>query len=125
MQVKRARGFAVVELLLACLVLSILVAVIIMAISNADDNGAAKACRTEARAFAVAAKAYHKGHENKAWPDDHADTSVQRTADALALSGQRVSLQYLDGAQRVPSNGNHGWSYDFQYHTTNSLGCGS
>src|SRR5262249_30267002 len=48
-------GFALVEILLAMLVLSILVAVVVMAIWNVNDKGAsARACRTEARSFAAA-----------------------------------------------------------------------
>ena len=119
------RGFAVVEVLLALVVVSILVAVLLMAIANVDDNGVGKSCRTEAREFDAAVRQYHKDHDNKAWPDDHSNGSVQLTADALVLDHSRPSLKHLDGAQRVPSTNQRGWTYDFKNHTTNSLGCGS
>jgi competence protein ComGC len=124
-QVKRSiRGFALVEILLALLALSILVAIAVMAVANTNGHGVDKSCRTEAHDFDVAVRAFHRDHDNKDWPDDHADGSVQLTADALVRDGSRPSLTHLDGAQRVPSNNNRGWTYDFRTHTTNELGCG-
>jgi competence protein ComGC len=129
MQVARSvRGFAVVEMLLAAVIISIVAAVAIMAVANANEDGhGGKSCRTEAREFQVAVQSYHKRHENKAYPDDHANGSVQLTSDALQLTGDLdgPALTHLDGAQRVPSTNKRGWTYDFKTHTTNSLGCSS
>jgi competence protein ComGC len=122
-----ARGFALVEILLAGLVVSILVAVLVMAIANVNDDGsAARSCRSEAREFAVAVQSYHVKHENRAWPDDHVNGSVQLTSDALVFTGELrgPTMKYLAGPQRVPSTSKPGWTYDFKTHTTNSLSCG-
>jgi competence protein ComGC len=124
---RSTRGFALVELLLAALVLSILVAVIVMTIANINNDGSSpRACRTEAREFAVAAQSYHKRHDNRAWPDDHTNESVELTNAALVFTGElpKGHLRYLDGSQRSPASSSKGWTYDFKAHTTNALGCG-
>ena len=79
-------GFTLIELLIVIVVLGILAAVVIFALSGVTGSSAQSACNSDAKSVEVAVEAYHTS--NDAWP---------------AASGSLVST-YL---RTWPSNGSH------------------
>jgi hypothetical protein len=120
------RGIAFVEILIGLLVAAIVVGAAIMLLEPPDRAAAVKACQSEAHTFDQAVSVYHFRHGGRAWPDTNAHGSVQAVSIALELGGglgAKDPLAHLDGLQRVPPTGAHGWTYDFERHATNASGC--
>ena len=122
----RDRGFAFVEIVLALVVVAIVGAVVIMAVSKPSHHNAMVSCQKEAAAFADAVHVYHEKHENTAWPDTNAKGSMYAVSLALTIGSNLDSknpLAHLDGSQQKPVTLKHGWTYDFTNHTVDASGC--
>ncbi len=122
----RERGFAFVEIAIGLVILAMVAAIVIMAMSKPNHDGAVFSCQKEGAAFADAVSVYHQKHDNKAWPDTNANGSVYATSLALTIGSNLDSkdpVKYLDGSQQKPVTLAHGWTYDFKNHTVDTSGC--
>ncbi len=120
------RGFVLVEVLIAILVLSILAAVVVMIVSPSDNKNAAKQCISDALTFQDAVHVAHERSAAKKWPDEQAN-SVEAVALALALEAGYTgdAQRHLDGSQRRPVTAYKGWKYNFATHTVDTTNCGA
>jgi hypothetical protein len=122
-------GFALVEICLAVLAVSIVAAVVVMALIP-PGGSRAQECRLQARLFGAAVTRYHDQHD-QAWPPDggpQVEPTVHRVAVTLIQDGQlrgnRDPISHLHGSQRRPIELSKGWTYDFERHVVTDDGCG-
>ena len=59
-----AKGFTLIELLVVIVILGILAAVVVFAVSGIQDKGKASACKVEARTVKTAVEAYNAQWDN-------------------------------------------------------------
>ena len=64
-------GFTLIELLIVIVVLGILAAVVIFALSGVTQSSAISACNADAKSVEVAAEAFHT--QTSGWPQAHSD----------------------------------------------------
>ena len=72
-----AKGFTLIELLVVIVILGILAAVVIFAVSGITDRGQASACKAEAASVRTAVEAYDA--QNSAARPSPARTSTRRS----------------------------------------------
>jgi type II secretory pathway pseudopilin PulG len=134
MPMKRHDGFAIVEVLIGLLVLSIVVAVVLMTLLPSNHKGATAQCKADARAIASAVKVYNERHHEKTWPDLDTSSKVPQRLPLIVIAtnlqyfgGLDMSdpLRHLDGSQRIPVSQAHGWKYVYETHTTDATNCGT
>jgi len=63
-----AKGFTLIELLVVIVILGILAAVVVFAVSGIQDRGQESACRTDARTLRTAVEAYRAENSPTAVP---------------------------------------------------------
>jgi type II secretory pathway pseudopilin PulG len=125
-------GFAIVEVLVLALILSILAAIVIMvAWPSSKTHASARQqaarlkthieCVADATTFQRAVELAH--NKTHAWPDDVANVAAL-DVKLHGLLGSGNALRHLDGSQRVPPTRAKGWTYDFRKHVVDVGNCG-
>ena len=92
-----AKGFTLIELLVVIVILGILAAVVVFAVSGITDKGTVSACKTEKRTLITAAEAYFA--QNGSYP---ADPSVLSSAGFLDKSGTPSYWNFSGGSGTTP-----------------------
>jgi general secretion pathway protein G len=103
-------GFTLIELLIVIVVLGILAAVVIFALSGVQGQSKQSACNADAKSVEVAAEAMHTQTGN--WPTQVSDLvpTYLRTAPSttngytIATSGGTVTVNGLDFDKQVQGN---------------------
>ncbi len=125
----KARGFALVEVLVALVIVAIVTGVVLLVVNTVTYDASASQCRTEARGFQNAVHRYYERHNPHEWPPSGKTNSVLAVTLALRLQGDldgsslAASIGHLDGSQRTPVDTVKGWTYDFDRHTTDDAAC--
>ncbi len=123
------RGFALVEALVALVVVAILVGVAILVVDTVGYDPSAAACRREAARFEKAVAHYHARDNKSAWPPRGQGATVLGTAATLRAGGDLDvaslgdAVAHLDASQRVDGVTRRGWTYDFETHHTDAARC--
>ncbi len=103
-----AKGFTLIELLVVIVILGILAAVVVFAVSGITDRGQTSACKTEKRTLRTAAEAY-VAQEDPTTAKDEGDlvtanflseTPTLYTAD-IAAGTQKVTVTPVPGGKCV------------------------
>jgi prepilin-type N-terminal cleavage/methylation domain-containing protein len=123
----RDRGFAFVEVALGLVILAIIASIVIMAMSKPGHVNAVTGCQHEAVAVADAVHVYHERHGGgkTAWPSNAHHDMGEVQESLLGFSNLSHGFRYLDGSQHHPVTQAHGWTYNFNTHTVDELGCES
>jgi len=91
---KRTDGFTLIELLVVVLILGILSAIVVVAVSNARANAVVSACKADVVQVAKAAQQYYV--DNGSWPASESKL-VDPTGDTVNKGGVKY-LNKLPGA---------------------------
>jgi prepilin-type N-terminal cleavage/methylation domain-containing protein len=99
-----AKGFTLIELLVVIVILGILAAVVVFAVSGIQDKGQKSACLTEARTVRTAQESYY----------------AQSGSYALSLSGSPLIPKYLSKAPTLVKlgSGNTAQNLDLEWDGT-------
>jgi len=92
-----AKGFTLIELLVVIVILGILAAVVVFAVSGIQDRGQESACRTDARTLRTAVEAYRAEGSSASTP-----TQAQLVAGGF-LSEESTYYTLSYGAQTIPA----------------------
>ena len=79
-----AKGFTLIELLVVIVILGILAAVVVFAVSGIKDRGQDSACKTDSRTMRTAAEAYIAQQGNPTTAISNSNGSVLVTAGFLS-----------------------------------------
>ena len=93
-----AKGFTLIELLVVIVILGILAAVVVFAVSGITDKGTKSACKTERRTLVTAAEAYFAQNGN--YPASPAVLASGGFLDAGAIPTQYFT--FSGGAGTTP-----------------------
>ena len=88
-----AKGFTLIELLVVIVILGILAAVVVFAVSGITDKGTVSACKTDASTVRTAAEAYNA--QNGSYP---ASISVMATKGFLSNSTDNYVTYAVSGS---------------------------
>ena len=106
MRKERDFGFTMIELLLVIVVLGVLAATVIFALSNVTGSAAQAACNSDAKSVEIAVQAFHDNSKNAAAPGSYPNASTglpsgNRELTASALAG--YGGPYLSGWPTSPN----------------------
>ncbi len=94
------KGFTLIEILIAIVLIGVLSAVAVVGIGNMLDTGSTSACKASKDASQAATAVYFAGHGN-AYPADFTDLTVDATGPALTLPDGAL----LSGADLIATSG--------------------
>jgi len=105
-QVRQARGFTLVELLVVISIIGILVGLLMPAVQNAREAGRGAACLNNLRQLGIALTAYHSVHDSLpfgAWVRWEGTVSVERGGNMVHLLLPHLEQQALYDEFDFPS----------------------
>jgi prepilin-type N-terminal cleavage/methylation domain-containing protein len=119
-RVAEQRGFTLIEVLIAIVILGVLAGIVVFAVGGTASNSKRQACKTEAREFVNGVQAYAANHRGTAVAGA---PNTQTMATHLYGDGvlSKSQLAYLSSAQGGTTNPG-GWLYTNG--TADDSGCG-
>jgi general secretion pathway protein G len=77
---REQEGFTLIELLIVIVILGVLAAIVVFAVSGISDRGQAKACATDKKALETAEESYYAQNPTNANPPVYAAEATLQTA---------------------------------------------
>ena len=107
-RMKEQEGFTLIELLIVIVILGVLAAVVVFAVSGISDRGKVSACKSDVKSVEVASEAYYA--KNGAWAtaiDDGTHSSTTLVGAGFLHSapgtGNGYTITYTAGTGAVSS----------------------